>query len=146
MLVFCYTLVCQMLAFYSNYYEVKTMRSPRVPVEEQYLLIMACRKSGLSDHQWCLNNDINSGTFYNCVFLKILVFLLLFSCFLWYNKKYNHFSPVGTDPVIKEGSWKWSQADTESSCTDWLSSKESVRHIKWKDERCGRSVKSVGWG
>ena len=56
-----------MLAFYSNYYEVKTMRSPRVPVEEQYRLIMECRKSGLSDYQWCLNNDINPGTFYNWV-------------------------------------------------------------------------------
>lgn len=43
------------------------MRSPRVPAEEQYRLIMECRKSGLSDHQWCLNNDINSGTFYNWV-------------------------------------------------------------------------------
>lgn len=43
------------------------MRSPRVPVEEQYRLIMECRKSGLSDYQWCLNNDINPGTFYNLV-------------------------------------------------------------------------------
>lgn len=43
------------------------MRSPRVPAEEQYRLIMECRKSGLSDHQWCLNNDINPGTFYNWV-------------------------------------------------------------------------------
>lgn len=43
------------------------MRSPRVPVEEQYRLIMECRKSGMSDHQWCLNNDINPGTFYNWV-------------------------------------------------------------------------------
>ena len=43
------------------------MRAPRVPVEEQYRLIMECRKSGLSDHQWCLNNDINPGTFYNWV-------------------------------------------------------------------------------
>ena len=43
------------------------MRSPRVSVEEQYRLIMECRKSGLSDHQWCLNNDINPGTFYNWV-------------------------------------------------------------------------------
>ena len=56
-----------MLAFYSNYYEVEAMRAPRVPVEEQYRLIMECRKSGLSDHQWCLNNDINPGTFYNWV-------------------------------------------------------------------------------
>ena len=43
------------------------MRSPRVSVEEQYRLIMECRQSGLSDHQWCLNNDINPGTFYNWV-------------------------------------------------------------------------------
>ena len=43
------------------------MRAPRVPVEEQYRLIIECRKSGLSDHQWCLNNDINPGTFYNWV-------------------------------------------------------------------------------
>lgn len=43
------------------------MRSPRVPAEEQYRLIMECRKSGLSDYQWCLNNDINPGTFYNWV-------------------------------------------------------------------------------
>ena len=56
-----------MLVFCSNYHEVKTMRSPRVPVEEQYRLIMECRKSGLSDYQWCLNNDINPGTFYNLV-------------------------------------------------------------------------------
>ncbi len=52
-----------MLAFYSDYYEVKAMRAPRVPVEEQYRLIMECRKSGLSDHQWCLNNDINQAPF-----------------------------------------------------------------------------------
>ena len=65
--MFYYTFVCQMLAFYSNYYEVKAMRAPRVLVEEQYRLIMECRKSGLSDYQWCLNNDINPGTFYNWV-------------------------------------------------------------------------------
>ena len=67
MLVFYYTSVCWMLAFYSNYHEVKTMRSPRVPAEEQYRLIMECTQRGLSDHQWCLNNDINPGTFYNWV-------------------------------------------------------------------------------
>ncbi len=43
------------------------MRAPRVPVEEQYRLITKCLKSGLSDHQWCLNNDINPDTFYNWV-------------------------------------------------------------------------------
>ena len=43
------------------------MRAPRVPVEEQYRLIMEYRKSALSDYQWCLNNDINPGTSYNWV-------------------------------------------------------------------------------
>lgn len=38
---------------------------PRVLIEQQYRLIMECRKSRLSDNQWCLNNDINPGTFYN---------------------------------------------------------------------------------
>ena len=51
------------LAFPNTYYGViiNLLQS----VEEQYRLIMECRKSGLSDHQWCLNNDINPGTFYN---------------------------------------------------------------------------------
>ena len=52
-----------MLAFYSNYYEVKAMRAPRVPVEEQYRLIMECRKSGLSDHQWCLTMTLIQAHF-----------------------------------------------------------------------------------
>ena len=43
------------------------MRAPRLPVEEQYRLIMECRKRGLSDYQWCLNNDINPGIVYNWV-------------------------------------------------------------------------------
>lgn len=43
------------------------MRASRVSPEEQYRLIMECRKSGLSDQQWCLNNDIKPGTFYNWV-------------------------------------------------------------------------------
>ena len=38
-----------MLAFYSNYHEVKAMRLPRVPAEEQYRLIMECRKSNSVD-------------------------------------------------------------------------------------------------
>lgn len=49
-----------MLAFYSNYYDVKAMRAPRVPVEEQYRLIMECRKSGLSDHQEVVKIEMNS--------------------------------------------------------------------------------------
>ena len=28
---------------------------------------MECRQSGLSDHQWCLEHDINPETFYNWV-------------------------------------------------------------------------------
>lgn len=43
------------------------MRTARVCAEDQYRLIMECRKSGLSDQQWCMNNDIKPGTFYNWV-------------------------------------------------------------------------------
>lgn len=43
------------------------MRSKRIPVEEQYRLIMECRQSGLTDHQWCVEHDIKPGTFYNWV-------------------------------------------------------------------------------
>ncbi len=43
------------------------MRKPRIPAHEQYQLIMQCRQSGLSDHQWCLEHDIHPGTFYNWV-------------------------------------------------------------------------------
>ena len=34
---------------------------------EQIKLIMECRRSGLSDYQWCKTKDINPGTFYNWV-------------------------------------------------------------------------------
>lgn len=43
------------------------MRSKRIPAEEQYRLIMECRQSGLTDHQWCVEHDIKPGTFYNGV-------------------------------------------------------------------------------
>lgn len=43
------------------------MRAKRRTEQEPYDMIMACRQSGLSDHQWCLEHDINSGTFYNGV-------------------------------------------------------------------------------
>lgn len=43
------------------------MRTSRVSADDQYRLIMECRKSGLSDQQWCMNNDIKPGTFYNWV-------------------------------------------------------------------------------
>ena len=43
------------------------MKSPRRTADEQYELIMECRSSGLSDQQWCMQHDINPGTFYNWV-------------------------------------------------------------------------------
>ena len=44
-----------------------TMRAKRRTEQEQYEIIKECRQSGLSDHQWCLEHDINPGTFYNWV-------------------------------------------------------------------------------
>lgn len=43
------------------------MRAKRRTEQEQYDMIMECRQSGLSDYQWCLEHDINPGTFYNWV-------------------------------------------------------------------------------
>ena len=43
------------------------MRNKKIPAEEQYRLIMECRQSGLTDHQWCVEHDIKPGTFYNWV-------------------------------------------------------------------------------
>ena len=43
------------------------MSSLRRSASEQYELIIECRSSGLSDHQWCLQHDIRPGTFYNWV-------------------------------------------------------------------------------
>lgn len=43
------------------------MRSPKRSVDEQYAIIMECRSSGLFDQQWCMQHDINPGTFYNWV-------------------------------------------------------------------------------
>lgn len=39
----------------------------RVCKEDQIKLIMECRQSGLSDYQWCEQNGIHPGTFYNWV-------------------------------------------------------------------------------
>lgn len=39
----------------------------RVPADQQYQLIMECRTSGLSDYQWCKEQGIHPGTFYNWV-------------------------------------------------------------------------------
>lgn len=43
------------------------MKSKQVPADVQYELIMECRRSGLSDSQWCQTKGINTGTFYNWV-------------------------------------------------------------------------------
>lgn len=39
----------------------------RVCKEDQIKLIMECRRSGLSDYQWCEKNGVHPGNFYNCV-------------------------------------------------------------------------------
>ena len=41
--------------------------SNRVCKEDQIKLIMECRRSGLSDFQWCEQNGIHPGNFYNWV-------------------------------------------------------------------------------
>lgn len=41
--------------------------SNRVCKEDQIRLIMECRRSGLSDYQWCEKNGIYPGNFYNWV-------------------------------------------------------------------------------
>ena len=43
------------------------MRAPRISADEQFRLIMECRASGLTDYEWCLQNDIKPGAFYNWV-------------------------------------------------------------------------------
>lgn len=43
------------------------MRAIRRSREEQYQLVLECRQSGLSDYNWCRENGINPGTFYNWV-------------------------------------------------------------------------------
>ena len=35
--------------------------------DDQIRFIMECRQSGLSDYQWCRQNNINPGNFYNWV-------------------------------------------------------------------------------
>lgn len=43
------------------------MKSKRKSIDQQLQLIMECRKSGLSDYQWCKRHDINPSTFYNWI-------------------------------------------------------------------------------
>ena len=43
-----------------------TTRKARVPMAEQIRLINECRQSGMTDADWCRENDIAVSTFYNC--------------------------------------------------------------------------------
>lgn len=43
------------------------MRAARIPADEQFRLIMEDRISGLTEHEWCMQNGIRPGTFYNWV-------------------------------------------------------------------------------
>ena len=42
-------------------------RKARVPMAEQIRIINACRKSGMTDADWCRENDIAVSTFYEAV-------------------------------------------------------------------------------
>ena len=42
-------------------------RKARVPMAEQIKLINECRQSGMTDADWCRENDIAVSTFYNWV-------------------------------------------------------------------------------
>ena len=42
-------------------------RKARVPMAEQIRIINACRKSGMTDADWCRENDICLSTFYNWI-------------------------------------------------------------------------------
>ena len=42
-------------------------RKARVPMAEQIKLINECRQSGMTDADWCRENDIVVSTFYNWV-------------------------------------------------------------------------------
>ena len=69
-----------MLAFSNDYYGLIFRATQSVELFCTYLLyasglctlhdilvIMECRQSGLTDHQWCVEHDIKPGTFYNWV-------------------------------------------------------------------------------
>ncbi len=56
-----------MQMFYSILKEPIIMERKFVRKDEQIKLIMECRQNGLSDYQWCRQQDINPGTFYNWI-------------------------------------------------------------------------------
>jgi hypothetical protein len=47
------------------YYMMRRLQmTKRRSLEEQYELVLECRKSGLSDRDWCFSNGIPQSTFY----------------------------------------------------------------------------------
>ena len=44
-----------------------TTRKARIPMAEQIRLINECRQSGMTDADWCRENDIAVSTFYNWI-------------------------------------------------------------------------------
>lgn len=55
---------CGKQAFYFTVKEAIVMRAKRISRDEQFQLIMECRRSGLSDYQLCEANGVLPGTFY----------------------------------------------------------------------------------
>ena len=47
--------------------EKTTTRKPRVPMSEQIRLINECRRSGLTDLDWCREHQIPTSTFYSWI-------------------------------------------------------------------------------
>lgn len=43
------------------------MANKKLDYEKVFQLIMDCRNSGLSDRQWCIENDIKPSTFYSWI-------------------------------------------------------------------------------
>ena len=95
------------------------MRAKRRTEQEQYDMIMECRQSGLSDHQWCLEHDINPGTFYNWeikvpetslyIFIEIAQESLDLSAFLILLKliSWSKYSPIDSElGIFLYNSWK----------------------------------------
>ena len=39
------------------------MRTKRISFDELLSMILECRRSGLTDYQWCRENNIKPGTF-----------------------------------------------------------------------------------
>ena len=39
------------------------MRAARISADEQFRLIMECRVGGITDHEWCMQNNIRPVVF-----------------------------------------------------------------------------------